>query len=83
MCWRPGVMGWWLHRLQPEVMMGRVTSLFLMVNMGARPIGAALGAWVGGMWGEGACLGLAFVGFLTQAFVISASAVKNLKRLPT
>ena len=43
----------------PNVMLGRVSALFLTVNMGARPLGAALGGFVGATWGESACLWLA------------------------
>lgn len=67
----------------PEAVLGRVTAVFLMVNMGARPLGAALGATVGGGWGEAACLVVAFVGFSTQALIIWVSAVRGLKSLPS
>ena len=50
----------------PSAMLGRVSSVFLAVNAGSRPIGAALGAVVGAAWGEGACLWLAFAGFVCK-----------------
>ena len=45
--------------LTPGAMLGRVSALFLTVNTGARPLGAALGGVVGAQWGEAACLWLA------------------------
>ena len=67
----------------PRAMLGRVSSIFLTVNMGARPLGAALGAVVGSAWGEAACLVLALAGFAVQAVVILASRVSALRDLPT
>ena len=66
----------------PQAMLGRVTAIFLAVNMGARPVGAALGGWVGASFGVQACLWLALAGFGVQAAVISASAVRTLRHLP-
>jgi predicted MFS family arabinose efflux permease len=66
----------------PAPMLGRVTSMFLAVNMGARPLGAALGGLVGAQWGVAACLWLAAVGFGVQAVIIMASAVRGLQQLP-
>ncbi len=43
----------------PGATLGRVSAMFLTVNMGARPLGAALGGIVGAHWGEAACLWLA------------------------
>jgi hypothetical protein len=48
----------------------------------ARCWGAAIGALVGGLWGEPACLGLAFAGFVLQACVILASSMNGLQHLP-
>ena len=56
--------------------------MFLTVNMGARPLGAALGGLVGARWGEAACLWLALTGFVLQAAVIVASHMRTLSRLP-
>jgi predicted MFS family arabinose efflux permease len=67
----------------PGTMLGRVSSVFLTVNAGARPIGAALGGWVGASWGEPACLWLALAGFVLQALVIFGSSVAGLQRLTT
>jgi len=63
-------------------MLGRVSSVFLTMNAGARPIGAALGALVGATWGEPACLWLAFAGFGLQAWIIIASSLTGLRQLP-
>jgi hypothetical protein len=56
--------------------------MFLTVNMGARPLGAALGGIVGARWGEAACLWLALAGFVLQGMVIATSQVPTLRRLP-
>ncbi len=66
----------------PAAMLGRVSAIFLAVNTGARPLGAALGGSVGAGFGIPACLALALAGFVLQALVISASAVRPLQRLP-
>lgn len=66
----------------PTAMLGRVSALFLTVNMGARPLGATLGGSVGAAWGESACLWLALAGFALQATVIVWSDVRGLQRLP-
>lgn len=68
--------------ITPGAMLGRVSSVFLAVNAGARPVGAALGALVGASWGEAACLWLAAAGFVLQAVVILASSLSGLRRLP-
>jgi hypothetical protein len=66
----------------PGAMLGRVSSVFLTVNAGSRPVGAALGAVVGAQWGEPACLWLALAGFVLQAWIILASSLTGLRRLP-
>lgn len=66
----------------PSTMLGRVSAVFLTINAGARPIGAALGGAVGAAWGEPACLLLALAGFVLQAVIIFASRVATLHRLP-
>jgi predicted MFS family arabinose efflux permease len=68
--------------ITPDRMLGRVSSVFLTVNAGARPVGAALGGVVGAAWGEPACLWLALAGFVIQAAVIFASALGGLRLLP-
>jgi len=68
--------------LVPTSVLGQVSAIFVTVNAGARPLGAALGGVVGGLWGESACLTLAAVGFVVQALVISSSPVRVLRSLP-
>jgi len=68
--------------ITPGAILGRVGSVFLTVNAGARPVGAAIGAVVGGLWGEPACLWLALAGFVLQAWIILASSMNGLQRLP-
>ncbi len=67
----------------PGAMLGRVSALFLTVNMGVRPVGAALGAYVGAQWGEVACLALSLLLFGVQMAVILCSPVSGLRALPT
>lgn len=66
----------------PGAMLGRVSALFLTVNTGARPVGAALGGLIGATWGESACLVLALAGFAVQAALIFRSRVSHLRHLP-
>jgi predicted MFS family arabinose efflux permease len=66
----------------PDAMLGRVSAIFLAANTGARPVGAALGGFVGATWGEPACLVLAFAGFVLQAGLIANSRIQDLRRLP-
>lgn len=68
--------------MTPGAMLGRVGAVFLTVNAGARPVGAGIGAVVGGLWGETACLWLALAGFVLQAGIILASSMNGLQRLP-
>jgi predicted MFS family arabinose efflux permease len=69
--------------LIPSSMLGRVSAIFLTVNAGARPAGAALGGFIGASWGEPACLVMALCGFLLQAGFIVMSRVRVLKTLPS
>ncbi len=66
----------------PEHMLGRVSALVMMATAGARPLGAAIGGVVGAAQGAEACLLLAAIGFAVQAWVIMASPVSRLVRLP-
>jgi predicted MFS family arabinose efflux permease len=66
----------------PNAMLGRVSAVFLTVNMGARPIGAAVGGLVGARWGETACLVLSLLLFGVQLWVILHSPVSRLRQLP-
>ncbi len=53
----------------PPRLLGRVSAINIMAY-GARPLGAGLGALVGGLYGAEACLYLAVAGFAVQAMVI-------------
>lgn len=65
----------------PHAVLGRVSAIFILAT-GARSVGAAIGALVGGLYGAEACLVVAAIGFLIQALVILASPVPRLARLP-
>lgn len=65
----------------PPQLLGRVSAINIM-SYGARPLGAALGALVGGLYGAEACLYLAVGIFGAQALVIMASPVVALTRQP-
>lgn len=71
--------------LTPGPMLGRVSSIFLTANAGARPLGAALAAGVAAFVGPAqavaACLLLAALGFVLQALVIMRSPVRTLRSL--
>lgn len=66
----------------PRAMLGRVSAIFLTANTGARPVGAALGGFVGATWGEPACLVLALAGFVVQAGLIVNARIRDLQHLP-
>ena len=66
----------------PGAMLGRVSALFLTVNMGVRPLGAAIGGYVGAQWGEAACLALSLALFVVQMGIILKSPVSRLRQLP-
>jgi MFS family permease len=68
--------------ITPTVMLGCVTALFLTVNIGARPVGAALGGWVGAVYGAPACLLLSLLAFVFQAAVVASSAIPSLRAAP-
>src|ERR1700722_13269244 len=65
----------------PPRLLGRVSAINIM-SYGARPVGAALGAVVGGFYGAEACLYLAVVIFAAQALVILLSPAVALTRQP-
>lgn len=66
----------------PEALLGRVSALFMTVNAGARPVGAALGGLIGAGYGSDACIVVASIGFLIQAAIILRSPIPGLARLP-
>jgi predicted MFS family arabinose efflux permease len=65
----------------PPRLLGRVSAINIL-SYGARPVGAALGAIVGGFYGAEACLYLAVAIFAAQALVILMSPAVSLARQP-
>ena len=65
----------------PPRLLGRVSAINIM-SYGARPLGSALGAIVGGLWNAKACLYLAAAVFGMQALVILLSPAVTLHRQP-
>jgi predicted MFS family arabinose efflux permease len=65
----------------PPRLLGRVSAINIM-SYGARPLGAALGALVGGLYGAEACLYLAVAIFGVQALTILMSPAVTLARQP-
>ncbi len=65
----------------PPRLLGRVSAINIMAY-GARPLGAGLGALVGGNFGAETCLYLAVAGFGAQALVILMSRAVSLVRQP-
>jgi predicted MFS family arabinose efflux permease len=66
----------------PRAMIGRVTSINIVVSTGARPVGAALGGVVGVNFPVSVSLWCVAAGFCLQAVLITASKLRTLKRLP-
>ncbi|MBB6485912.1 MFS transporter [Rhizobium lusitanum] len=66
----------------PNSMLGRVSAFIMTATLGARPLGAAIGAAVAAHSGVTACL-VASVGcFAVQLLVIVGSSVPKLQQLP-
>jgi predicted MFS family arabinose efflux permease len=65
----------------PPSLLGRVSAINIM-SYGARPVGAALGALGGGLYGAETCLYLAVAIFGAQALVILMSPAVTLARQP-
>jgi predicted MFS family arabinose efflux permease len=65
----------------PPRLLGRVSAINIM-SYGARPLGSALGAIVGGFYGAEACLYLAVAIFGAQVLVILLSPAVSLARQP-
>jgi predicted MFS family arabinose efflux permease len=66
----------------PHAVLGQVSAIFVTVNSGARPVGAALGGLIGSQFGDGACLVVASLGFVLQAVIITVSPMRTLRALP-
>jgi len=62
-------------------LLGRVSAINIM-SYGARPLGALLGAVVGGLYGAETCLYLSAVIFGAQALLIWLSPAVTLARQP-
>jgi len=62
----------------PEGLLGRVSATIVMATMGARPLGSAIGAFVGGSFGAESCLLVAALGFLVQVGILLTSPVPRL-----
>jgi predicted MFS family arabinose efflux permease len=65
----------------PPRLLGRVSAINILAY-GARPLGSAIGAIVGGIYGAEACLWLAVAIFAAQALVILLSPAVSLSRQP-
>ena len=65
----------------PPSLLGRVSAINIL-SYGARPLGSALGAIIGGLYGAEACLYLAAVIFAAQALVILMSPAVALTQQP-
>jgi predicted MFS family arabinose efflux permease len=65
----------------PPSLLGRVSAINIM-SYGARPLGAGLGALIGGLYDAEACLYLAVAIFGAQALVILTSPAVSLARQP-
>jgi predicted MFS family arabinose efflux permease len=65
----------------PAGLLGRVSAINGLAY-GARPLGAMIGAVVGGLYGAPLCLVIAAIGFLLQAAVILVSPAVRLERQP-
>jgi hypothetical protein len=66
----------------PNELLGRVSAINTLAY-GARPVGAGLGALVGGLYGAEPCLIIAALGFLAQVAVILLSPVVRLEKRPS
>jgi predicted MFS family arabinose efflux permease len=65
----------------PPRLLGRVSAINIMAYA-ARPLGTALGALIGGIWGAETCLYFAVAGFALQALVIWMSSAVALVHQP-
>ncbi|HEY1722653.1 MAG TPA: MFS transporter [Magnetospirillaceae bacterium] len=66
----------------PQRLLGRVSAILTVATFGARPLGAGIGALIGGLYGAPICLLLALAGFGVQALIILASPAVHLKTQP-
>lgn len=68
--------------ITPESMLGRVSALISTATYGARPLGALIGAVLGGAVGAKPCLVVAVLAFVVQACMILRSEAARLVSLP-
>ncbi len=68
--------------ITPQSMLGRVSALISTATYGSRPVGALIGATLGGAAGARPCLVVAVAAFAIQAFVILRSSAAQLDDLP-
>jgi len=66
----------------PSHLLGRVSAINIAAY-GSRPLGAAIGGFVGGFYGAETALVVAAAGFLVQAVVILLSPARRLARQPS
>jgi predicted MFS family arabinose efflux permease len=67
----------------PQSMLGRVSALIGTATYGSRPLGALIGATLGGWAGAKPCLIVAVAAFVVQAAIILRSPASRLNDLPT
>jgi predicted MFS family arabinose efflux permease len=65
-----------------DAMLGRASAVLMTATWGARPLGALIGAAVGGWSGAPMCIAIAVVAFAVQAAIIGLSAPARLHGLP-
>jgi predicted MFS family arabinose efflux permease len=66
----------------PNAMLGRVSAFIMTATLGARPLGAAVGAAIAARSGVAACLTAATACFAIQLLIIVASRVPKLQEIP-
>ncbi|PMS16347.1 MFS transporter [Trinickia dabaoshanensis] len=68
--------------ITPQSMLGRVSALISTATYGSRPLGALIGATLGGAAGARPCLVVAVAAFAIQALIILRSPAARLAKLP-
>jgi len=68
--------------ITPQSMLGRVSALISTATYGSRPLGALIGATLGGAAGAQPCLIVAVAAFAVQAAIIMRSPASQLSDLP-
>jgi len=65
----------------PGGLIARVSSVIMTATFGARPLGAALGAWLSASFGVASCLIGVLIGFSIQLSIIALSAPARLQSI--